>query len=334
MTLNPLARPFVPERHAIHLPIKNNNTDPAKNLNLDNYIENKILELSKWATDLGNDENDNTEPKWLTNPTVENSEEQKQIEENIKRLAQWINEFPNNKQTNSPEITTKSFPISKLKNQLLTPVKREDNSLIREIEQMKKHCANQHTTISDLKAAIRYQSFLLTKPLELESTEQNPIIWRINNFAMALSEAKQFPTYRAATYCNQCGHSLHSPIFDTELATYKISFQLVPYGVGIFRGTHASLKCKLWSLEPPQKTSIWPFNHPLQVIVIDLSNYNNRWVQTIPRSTPGQNSRTQKASSTSDDLNFDDFIPLTKLLSFSERFLLQNTLTLEIKLNL
>ena len=109
MTLNPFAKPFVTQDHAKPLPMIN---DKNKDLNLDKSIGNRMTEISIWTKSLGNDKNNETESQWLTNPTVESPNEQKQIEENIKRLAQWIKTFPNNKQPCSPKTTRKSFPTA------------------------------------------------------------------------------------------------------------------------------------------------------------------------------------------------------------------------------
>ena len=334
MTLNPLATPFVPKQIGKESPIINQTSFLIKNQYTNKDIENEIHNLSIWMNNLENDENEDNEDQWPTNPIVSNPKQQEEIDKNIERLAQWINDFPNNKQISTPKATRKSFPIATLLKSSQLPARREMESLQKEIEQMKKHSTEQHTTITNLKAAIKYQSFLLTKPPLLQNTGQYSITWKINNFSIALNEAKRLLPLKIANYSNQSDSSFHSPIFDTDLPTYKISLQLVPYGVGTFRGTHASLKCKLRSLEPSTTAPVWPFNSLLQVSIIDHRNPKNRWAQIIPRPAPKQiTTQKQMLNVPPSRLNCDDFVPLTKLLSFTEHFLLQNTMTIEVKFN-
>ena len=123
-----------------------------------------------------------------------------------------------------------------------------------------------------------------------------------------------------------------SPIYNTHLSGYKMSFRIFPYGVNIFRGTRTSICCELY-LSDFTLPRTWPFDRKIEIALLDQKNKDNKWSVSFPFTLiKNEHGNTHNNDYTLPGLLREDFIAHTKLLAnYREAFLNDDSVIIQIK---
>ena len=268
--------------------------------------------------------------EWPPISRTDDPDEHETLEE-IKRLSKWIDEWesstnPNNQHKKSTNFTLqKPFPITEIyqhRQKLESRIKQLSNSA----EEEKTKRLQLETVISDLRATIKCQASLLGKVNTIDHRSSDPCLWQIAAFSTLYRKARTSPD----DPLHHMKYSFTSPIYNTHLTGYKISFRIFPYGV--FRGTHISICCEL-HLNDFTLPRTWPFDSQIEIALLDQKNKDNKWSASFPFTcNMNEHGSTHNNDYTLPGLLREDFIAHTKLLAnFREAFLNDDSVIIQIK---
>ena len=219
-----------------------------------------------------------------------------------------------------PLLNTQEVPRTTLQN------------LASRICKLEKLFADEITTYTSITAGIHSQYFFLYDKIRpLEPGNSDTIIWKIPSVKFVFDSAKKArpssdPLIEPAT-------SFSSPIFRTHPHGYNFFIKFYPYGIGPATGNCASI---LFTLFPGDYDNLlkWPFSKLIQIGIRDqLDPMNNRMKTIRPDQDPAYRKPTMSSKTGAATVLINNFIPLSKLLSEIEGFLIDGASFIEIKIS-
>ena len=203
-------------------------------------------------------------------------------------------------------------------------------NLTSKICKLEKLFANEVSMYTSITAGVHSQYFLLyDKIRQLEPGNSDMIIWKIPSVKFVFDSAKvarpsSDPLIEPAT-------SFSSPIFRTHPHGYNFFIKLYPYGIGPATGKCASVQ---FALFPGDYDNLleWPFTKTIHIGIRDQLDPMNTWTKTIlPDQDPAYKKPTMSTKTGVATILINNFIPLYKLFSETEGFLIDGASFVEIK---
>ena len=164
---------------------------------------------------------------------------------------------------------------------------------------------------------------------QLEPGHSDVIIWKISSVKLVFDSAKvarpsSDPLIEPAT-------SFSSPIFRTQPHGYNFFIKLYNYGIGPATGKCASI---LITLFPGDNDNLlqWPLSKLIHLGIRNQLDPMNTWIKTIrPDQDPAYKKPTMSRKTGIATILINNFIPLSKLFSETEGFLIDGASFIEIK---
>ena len=192
--------------------------------------------------------------------------------------------------------------------------------------------ADDVATYTFITAGIHSQYFLLyIKTRQLQAGNADVMIWKISSVKLVFDSANfgrpsSDPLIESATHFS-------CPIFRTHPHGYNFFIEFYPYGIGPATGKCASV---FFTLFPGNYDNLlqWPLWKLIHVGIRDQLDPLNTWIKTIEPDQdtaykkPTVSTKTGVATTT-----IKNFIPICKLLSETEDFLIDGSSFIEIKIS-
>ena len=169
-------------------------------------------------------------------------------------------------------------------------------------------------------------AFLYDRIQALESGGTDTILWKLTSLKLVFDTAQA--SARLDNAAKDPSTHYNSPVYRTHPYGYNFFVQFYPYGLEAAAGNHASI---IFALFPGDYDGLlkWPFPKTIHLSVRNQLDPQNTWTITFaPSERISFRRPTREPLPTL--MNFN-FFPHSKMFSKTEKFLLDNTLNLEMK---
>ena len=169
-------------------------------------------------------------------------------------------------------------------------------------------------------------AFLYDRIRALEAGGTGIILWKLTSLKLVFDTAKSSAWLDNAA--KDPSTHYNSPVYCTHTYGYNFFVQFYPYGLEAAAGNHASI---MFALFPGDYDGLlkWPFSNTIHLSVRDQLDPQNTWTITF---APSERISFRKPTREPlPNLMSFNFFPYSKMFSKTENFLLENTLSLEIK---